>query len=108
MRLSPLDPFGYFFDSMASTAYLSAEDFPRALDYAERSLKRNDRHLSTLRARICALHYLDRSGEARSSVEDLMRHQPDFTVAGYLRSHPGADFKLIQNVATALAACGIP
>ena len=65
LHLSPLDPFGYLYDSLASTAYLAAEDFERTLDYADRSLVKNDRHLSSLRVRICALHHLGRKAEAR-------------------------------------------
>jgi tetratricopeptide (TPR) repeat protein len=108
MRLSPLDPCGYFFESMAATAYLSAEDFTRALDFADRSLARNDRHASTLRARICALHFLGRPLEARVSAAELMRHQPDFTVEAYRRNHPAAEFRVGRNAAAALAAAGVP
>ncbi|MEO0865076.1 MAG: hypothetical protein AAFY39_10920, partial [Pseudomonadota bacterium] len=48
--LSPIDPFGYYYDSLASTAHLSAENYERALEYADRSLAVNDRHVSTHRA----------------------------------------------------------
>ena len=108
MRLSPIDPFGYFFDSLAASAQLSAENWPRALELAERSMVRNDRHLSTLRTRICALHYLGRADEARTAATDLLRRAPEFTVSGYRRSHPAANFKFGRNVTSALAAAGIP
>jgi tetratricopeptide (TPR) repeat protein len=108
IRLSPLDPFGYFFESMAATAHLAAENFDRALDYADRSLARNPRHLSTLRARIAALHFLGRPAEARQSANELMRLQPEFTVEGYRRSHPAAEFPLGRNVVEALSASGVP
>ncbi len=108
LHLSPLDPFGYLYDSLASTAYLAAEDFERTLFFADRSLGKNDRHLSSLRARICALHNLGRKTEAKESAAVLMRLKPDFTVAEYKRSHPAADFKLGKNVAAALAASDVP
>jgi TolB-like protein/tetratricopeptide (TPR) repeat protein len=108
MRLSPLDPFGYLYDSLASTAYLAAEDFGRTLELADRSLVKNDRHLSSLRVKICALHHLGRGAEARAAGATLMRLQPDFTVAAYRSSHPAADFKIGRNVLTALEAAGIP
>lgn len=108
LRLSPVDPFGYFFDSLAAMAYLSASDWQKALDLADRSLSKNDRHLSTLRARICALHFLGRGDEARAVAKDLLRRHPDFTVSSYRRSHPAANFKIGQNLTAAFTAAGIP
>ncbi len=108
IRRSPLDPFGYFYDSLASTAYLAAEDYEKSLLLADRSLAKNDRHLSTLRVRISALHHLGRSGEARIAGAELMRRQPAFTVSEYRRSHPAADFRIGQNLSAALLAAGVP
>jgi TolB-like protein/Tfp pilus assembly protein PilF len=108
LHLSPLDPFGYLYDSLASTAYLAAEDFERTLDYADRSLMKNDRHLSSLRVRICALHHLGRGEDAREAAATMMRLQPDFTVADYRRSHPAADYRIGKNVSSALVASGVP
>jgi tetratricopeptide (TPR) repeat protein len=108
LRLSPVDPFGYFFDSLASTAYIAAGDWGHALALADRSMSKNDRHLSTLRTRICALHYLGRAEEARAAAQDLLRRQPEFNISAYRRSHPAAAFKFGQNVTAAFAAAGIP
>lgn len=108
MRLSPLDPLGYFYEALAASAYLSGENYGRALELADRSMARNDRHLSTLRARICALYHLGREDEAREAGKALIGRQPDFTVANYLKSHPASQFKLGKRVAVALEAAGIP
>jgi hypothetical protein len=89
-------------------AYLAAGDWQKALELADRSMTKNDRHLSTLRARICALHFLGREVEARAVATDLLRRQPDFTVSSYRRSHPAANFKIGQNLTAAFAAAGIP
>lgn len=107
MRRSPLDPLGYFYDSLASAAHIAAEDYASALHLAERSLQKNDRHLSTLRAKIVALHHLDRTAEARLVAADLLLRQPDFSLAAYRDSHPAADRKLGRNVMVAFAAAGI-
>ena len=108
IRLSPMDPFGYFFDSLAASAHLAAQDYSNALKFADRSLAKNDRHPSTLRARICALHYLGRAAEARATGLALLQRQPGFTLADYVKSHPAAKFQLGKNVTQALAAAGIP
>lgn len=107
LRRSPMDPFGYFYDSLASAAHIAAGNHARALELAERSLMRNDRHLSTLRAKICALHYLGRTDEARLAAAELMRRQPDFSLAAWRASHPAGNGSLGQLVTQALSAAGI-
>ena len=107
-RLSPIDPFQYFYESLSSSALLAAERYQEALDFAERSLVRHNRHISTVRAKITALHYLGRAEEASAAGREYMRRQPGFTVANYLRAHPAADHELGRRVATALRAAGIP
>lgn len=105
-RLSPIDPFKYFYDSLSATAHLSAEDYESALHFANSSLDLNPRHLSTLRTKITALYFLDRNEEAIEAGDELRRRQPDFSVDVYMRAHPAADFKGGQNVARALRAVG--
>ena len=105
--LSPIDPFGYYYDSLASTAYIAAENFDEALLRAERSLVKNDRHLSTLRTRTTALYFLGREEDAKKSAQDLMRFHPSFSIEEYKRSHPSAGNKAGLRVIEALTASGI-
>jgi TolB-like protein len=105
--LSPIDPFGYYYDSLASTAHLSAGQYDHAYLLAERSLQKNSRHLSTHRAKITALHFLGRMDEARSSAKKLMERYPHFTLDEYRKSHPVTEQELGQRVITALSAAGI-
>ena len=48
-RLSPLDPLRYYYDNFTSTAMLAAGDHAGAIEYGERSLRRNAMHGPTLR-----------------------------------------------------------
>lgn len=107
-RLSPIDPFQYFYESLSASALLSAGRYDEALAFAESSLRRHDGHVSTLRAKITALHHLDRTAEARAVAVEVLRRQPGFTVADYLRGHPAGEHELGRRVATALRAAGIP
>jgi len=106
-RLSPIDPFGYYFDSLASSAHLAAGSYEQALDLANRSIKSNDRHISTLRARIAALHALDRGEDAKVAAQDLQRRFPEFNLTDYRKTHPSANGRTGQLVVKALAAAGI-
>jgi class 3 adenylate cyclase/TolB-like protein len=107
-RLSPIDPFQYFYESLSATTLVTAGRYEEALAFADRSLCRNDRHTSTLRTKLTALHYLGRAEEANAVGLDILGRQPGFTVAGYLRDHPAGTHEIGRRVATALRAAGIP
>lgn len=105
-RLSPLDPFRYYYDALSAAAYGSAQEYEKALSFAENSLLLNPRHTSSLRAKIVALHKLGRREELLAAGQQLRAISPDLTVSGYLRSHPAADFKFGKESAASLRAAG--
>jgi tetratricopeptide (TPR) repeat protein len=107
-KLSPLDPFGYFYDTLNATAHLAQGNYEQSLELADRSLAINDRHISTLRTKIVALHNLGRCEEAIDVARQLLRRQPGFTVAAYRRNHPAGDYEFGKRAAAALSAAGIP
>jgi TolB-like protein len=106
--LSPIDPFGYFYDAMIAGAHLAAGNFQEALELAERSLEVNDRHLSTLRIKLFALHFVGRTQEAAAVGRELLQRQPDFTIADYMRRHPSAEYPMGRMMAEALRTAQIP
>lgn len=108
MKLSPLDPLGYFYDAFLASSCLAAHDFDRALTMANRSLEKNPRHQSTHRARICALHHLGRRQEAHTATASLLALQPDFTISAYTTSHPAAQTAFGKMHIEALVAAGAP
>lgn len=107
-RLSPIDPFQYFYETLSASALVTAGRYEEALAFADRSLGRNNWHTTTLRVKITALHYLERTEEAKAVGIELLRRQPAFTVAGYLRDHPAGKYEIGRRVATAMRAAGIP
>ncbi|KJZ17922.1 hypothetical protein [Loktanella sp. S4079] len=106
-RLSPIDPFGYYFDSLASSAHLAAGNYQQSLDLAEQSIMANDRHISTLRVRIAALHALNRGAEAKQAAHDLLRRFPEFRLADYRTTHPSSESKTGRLVVAALSDAGL-
>ncbi len=108
LKLSPLDPLKYYFDSLAATAALSAHDYARALQLTERSLRLNRTHASTLRVMITALCRLGRMDDARRQAQQLLKLEPGFSVALLMERSPGAPYKIGRDVATALADAGVP
>jgi adenylate cyclase len=108
LKLTPLDPHRYFYDSLAATACVSARQYERAIELARRSLRVNRLHTSTLRVLIASQWHLGREEEARQTAKDLLKLQPDLTVSGWLRNSPAAPYAVGQETAQALRGAGIP
>ena len=108
LRLSPLDPRRWYYDSHAATAALAAEDYRRAIDLARRSLKGNRTHTSTYRALIIAQCLAGQTDEARLTAAELMQLQPGLTVGEYRKRHPTKDFATGAIWADALKQAGVP
>jgi len=108
LKLSPLDPHRFFFDSLAATAHLAARQYERALQAAKRSLRANRTHTSTLRAMAVAQWGLAQHDEARLTCQELLRLEPSFTVSGWLARSPSSDYPIGQEWAAAFREMGAP
>lgn len=108
LMLSPLDPLRYFYDSLAATAALSAEDYIRASELAQRSLRANRTHTSAWRALTVAETYLGRSELATQAASELLRLEPRFTVRGFLNRSPSNWSTFGQKCAQAFRVAGVP
>ena len=108
IKLSPLDPLRYFYESLAATAELSAQHFPKAIELAQKSLRLNRTHTSTLRALAISQWHLGQIEEARATVQELMRLDPAFTVSKYRERSPASEFSTWKLWSEALRAAGVP
>lgn len=108
LRLSPIDPLKYFFDSLAATAALSNASWDRSVALSHRSLRANRSHASTWRTLAFALVMLDRMDEARDAVQRLLEIEPGLTVARFRERFPGRDGPMAAPWADALTAAGLP
>jgi adenylate cyclase len=108
LQLSPLDPMRYYFDAIAASAAASAGDYDDAVRLAERSLRANRLHGSTLRVLVIALAMQDKVEAARRYVDDLMKLEPGFTVGRFRARAPGSDSETGKAFAHALARAGVP
>jgi len=108
LRLSPLDPQRYFYESLAATAALSAQKYERAIALAQHSLRANRTHASTLRAMAIAQWELGRAEDARKTVQDLMKVEPTLTVSKYLERSPASAYETGRIWSNALRSAGVP
>lgn len=107
-RLSPLDPLKYYYDSLAATTFLIAGDLPAALQLAQRSLRLNRTHSSTHRTLAIAQVLSGQVAEARNTVSELLRIQPQLTVSSFRERYPGRDAPHAEVFCRALAEAGLP
>jgi tetratricopeptide (TPR) repeat protein len=108
LRLSPLDPHRYFYDSLAATAALSAGHYKRAVDLAKRSLRANRTHTSTFRALAISQWQLGLHDDARKTVSELLRLEPSLTISRYRQRHPSSGFETGKIWSNALQGAGVP
>lgn len=108
LRLSPLDPHRYFYDSLAASAALSAADYEGAIELGRRSLRANRTHTSTWRVIAISQWQLGRHDDARESVGELMRLEPTLTVSKWLERSPSSAYEVGRLCAQALREAGVP
>jgi adenylate cyclase len=108
LRLSPLDPTRYYYDALAAAAALSAGRYEKALELAQRSLRANRTHTSTVRALVVALWQLERFDEARKAALELLRLEPTLTVSQFVERSPSTGFETGRIWSTALRGAGVP
>jgi adenylate cyclase len=108
LRLAPVGPLRYYYESLAGLAALAAGELQLALDLSASSLRANRRHTSTHRTLAIAQWRLGLLDDARATVGEMMRVEPGFTVEGYRRRFPGGDIDFARDNAQQLLAAGAP
>jgi adenylate cyclase len=107
-KLSPLDPHRYFYDSLSATAHLAAHQYDRALKLAQRSLRSNCTHTSTLRAMAIAQWQLGFHEDAHRTVERLMQLEPHLTIRTWRERSPSSGYGIGEEWASVLQSAGVP
>ncbi len=108
LRLAPLGPTRYYFESLAALAALAAGQDQLALDWSASSLRANRMHTSTHRTLAIAQWRLGRPEDAAKTVAEMMCVEPGFTVDNYRRRFPGGDIAFARDNAAILVAAGAP
>lgn len=108
LRLSPLDPQKYFFDSLAGTAILAGGNLERAVALSRSSLRLNRMHASSWRTLAIASVMQDKLEEATSAIQQLLLIDPEYTVNDFRQKFPGRDGPMAEPWARALLQAGLP
>lgn len=91
LRLSPIDPLRYYFDSLMASIAISAGHYDDAIAAAQRALKANAIHLSTYRALALAQSLSGRIDEAKQTLQRMHALDPKFTIERFARNYPSRD-----------------
>jgi TolB-like protein/class 3 adenylate cyclase len=85
LRLSPLDPLGYMFKAALAFAHTVAGRYEEAMEWADQSLREQERFVPSIRYRAALCGHLGRVEEGREWLRRLLDVRPGLTVAMYLR-----------------------
>lgn len=108
LKLTPLDPHRYFYDSLSATACLADHQYENALALAQRSLRANRTHTSTLRVMAAAQWWLGREDEAHETARELLRLEPNLTISRWLARSPAEPYSIGKEWADVLRKVGVP
>lgn len=108
IHLSPLDPHRYYYDTLAATAYLADRHYEQALKFANRSLRANRMHTSSLRAKAVACWQLGRRDEARRVGKILMDMEPNLSIKIWRARTPSSGYPISDEWAHILKKVGVP
>lgn len=108
LHLAPRDPHRFFFQSLAGSASLVAEDYPRALELIKSSLRLNRLHMSSLRMLAVTEWRLGNHDAARATLDKILRLDPGFTIGRWRRTTPSADLPVGRAFADTLKEIGVP
>jgi adenylate cyclase len=102
-----LEPMRFIYDALGALAALADNDPHAASVLAQQALDRNPRYLPAWHTLIVAHVESERLGEARANQQRMLRRQPAFTVAGFLKATHFED-ALAHRFAAAFASAGAP
>jgi TolB-like protein/class 3 adenylate cyclase/Tfp pilus assembly protein PilF len=82
-RLSPFDPYTFFYAAVIASAHLAARRFELAIEWADRALHDQPRLVIAMRTKVVALAHLGRPDAARAELSRLLAIDPKLTIAGF-------------------------
>ena len=108
MRLSPLDPFGRAFTMGMALAHFAAGRYEDCMEWADRTLHEEPRHLPAMHFRAACCAHLGRIEEARDWIDRALQLEPVFTIARLKASALPFPPELLARCIEGLRKAGVP
>jgi tetratricopeptide (TPR) repeat protein len=108
MRLSPRDPMTWLFTYSVAASHLGARRYDDAVAWAQRSLRQRPDYVFAWGILAASQAQLGHAEEARTAFEEMLRQQPELSVAalGQFLSHADADW--FERFIDGLRKAGLP
>ena len=107
-KLSPFDPFAFFFDAFFVLIHLMKTDYESAAAIGRSVVGMNPGFSAAYKPYLAALGYLGRTQEAAVVRKRLLSIEPDFSVARFLETTPMRREQDRAHFAEGLRRAGIP
>ena len=111
MRLSPLDPLAFLFSAGLAFAHLFEQRYEEAIEWADRTLHAQPRHLITMRLKLVCLAHLGRVDDVREWLKRVLALQPGLTIAAWKASWAATSVlspELLARYTDGLRKAGVP
>ena len=108
IRLSPMDPLLYYYESLAASSAIVAKRYDDAIRLCQRSLRRNAVHSHTHRALITAHWLAGHPLQARAAATVLMKLSPGYSVEAFERTAASAGTPFGRSMSESLRHAGVP
>jgi tetratricopeptide (TPR) repeat protein len=82
-RLSPFDPYTFLCAVSIAIAHLAARRFELAIEWADRALHDQPRHVPAMRVKVIAFAHLGHLDAARAELSRYLAIDPKMTIAGF-------------------------
>ena len=107
-RLSPFDPYSFFYAAAIAAAHFAARRFEQAIEWADRALHDQPRLAAAMRVKVAALAYLGRLDEARAELSRLLALDPKLTIASFRAFAHFHAPEVLELWVTGLRLAGLP
>lgn len=108
LRLSPLDPYSYFYRTALTIAHYTNGTFAEAIDIGRRTMAANPRFTANLLYLAACLTAIGQESEAKSVADRVLKVEPSFTISHYTARHPIKDPQRVTELSKQLEAAGLP
>ena len=107
-RLSPFDPYAFFYAGSTAAAHLAARQFEQAIEWADRALHDQPRHVPAMRVKVIAFAHLGRLDEARAELARVLAIDPKLTIPGFREYAHFAAPEVLELYVTGFRLAGLP
>jgi len=107
-RLSPSDPYSFFYAASIVAAHFAARRFEQAIEWAERALHDQPRLVTQMRVKVATNAHLGQLDEARAELSRMLAIDPKLTIARFREYFHFAAPEVLELYVTGLRLAGLP